>query len=141
VNDTFTALTCIDWLSAGLSRVSSRTPVEGVYRDREGRIRLIETDPSYARMVNRAFDKIRQSSRGMPAVAIRMLDALATIGEATNSSEQRAILHRQAAAILRSAEDSVPEANDRADIDGRYRRFAARMAFRDAPPGRSSTLA
>ena len=47
VNDTFTALTCIDWLSAGLSRVSTRTLVEGVYRDREGRIRLIEKDPSY----------------------------------------------------------------------------------------------
>jgi uncharacterized membrane protein len=134
VNDTFTALTCIDWLSSGLSRVSSRTLVEGVYRDREGRIRLIETDPSYARMVNRAFDKPRQSSRGMPAVIIRTLDALTTIGEATNSSEQRAILHRQAAAILRSAEESVPEANDRVDIEERYRRFIERMAFRDAPP-------
>ena len=62
VNDTFTALTCIDWLSAGLSQVSSRTLSEGVYRDRFHRVRLIETDPSYARMVNRAFDKIRQAS-------------------------------------------------------------------------------
>jgi uncharacterized membrane protein len=108
--------------------------VEGVYRDREGRVRLIETDPSYARMVNRAFDKIRQSSRAMPAVIIRMLDALTTIGEATNSSEQRAVLRRQAAAILRSAEDSVPEVNDRVDIEERYRRFTERMALRDAPP-------
>ena len=33
VNDTFTALTCIDWLAAGLSRISGRTLVEGVYRD------------------------------------------------------------------------------------------------------------
>jgi uncharacterized membrane protein len=41
-------------------------------------VRLIETDPSYARMVNRAFDKIRQSSAGMPAVIIRMLDALSS---------------------------------------------------------------
>jgi len=66
VNDTFTALTCIDWLSAGLRRVSGRTLGEGVYRDRSGRVRLIEPDPSYARMANRAFDKIRQSARGMP---------------------------------------------------------------------------
>ena len=76
VNDTFTALTCIDWLSAGLSQVSSRVLSEGVYRDEHGRIRLIEIDPSYPRMVNRAFDKIRQSARGMPAVIIRMLGAL-----------------------------------------------------------------
>ena len=33
VNDTFTALTCIDWLSAGLGRVSGRVLDEGVYRD------------------------------------------------------------------------------------------------------------
>ena len=75
VNDTFTALTCIDWLSAGLSRISGRTLMEGVYRDRFGRVRLIESDPSYARMVNRAFDKVRQAARGMPAVIIRMMDA------------------------------------------------------------------
>jgi uncharacterized membrane protein len=32
VNDTFTALTCIDWLAAGLGRVSGRTLEEGIYR-------------------------------------------------------------------------------------------------------------
>ena len=92
VNDTFTALTCIDWLSAGLCRISGRTLAEGVYRDRFGRVRLIESDPSYPRMVNRAFDKVRQAARGMPAVIIRMMDSLATIMEETTSSEQRRVL-------------------------------------------------
>jgi uncharacterized membrane protein len=62
VNDTFTALTCIDWLSAGLSRVSGRTLDEGVYRDRFGSVRLIESDPSYARMVRRQAEMILQSA-------------------------------------------------------------------------------
>lgn len=128
VNDTFTALTCIDWLTAGLSRVSGRTLAEGVYRDREGRIRLIESNPSYARMVNRAFDKIRQASRGMPAVIIRLIDALATIGGETHSPEQRRVLLCQAEAILRSAEESVPDPNDREEIRTRYRRLLRRMA-------------
>ena len=132
VNDTFTALTCIDWLSAGLSRVSGRTLEEGVYRDRFGRVRLIESDPSYARMVNRAFDKVRQAARGMPAVIIRMLDALTTIMEQTTSAEQRRILARQAEMIFHSAVESVPDANDREDIDGRFRRILARIATDDA---------
>ena len=85
VNDTFTALTCIDWLSAGLSRLSGRTLVEAFYRDGFGRVRLIESDPSYAQMVNRAFDKIRQAARGMPAVIIRLLDALAVVTGQTTS--------------------------------------------------------
>ena len=83
VNDTFTALTCIDWISAGLSKISGRVLEEGVYRGRSGKIRLIEFDPSYGRMVNRAFDKIRQAGRGMPAVIIRLLDALAHIAESS----------------------------------------------------------
>jgi uncharacterized membrane protein len=130
VNDTFTALTCIDWLSAGLSRVSGRILVEGVYRDRFGRVRLIESDPSYARMVNRAFDKVRQAARGMPAVLIRMLDSLANIVDQTVSSEQRQILARQGEMIMNVADESVPEANDRADVALRYERLRSRIAAR-----------
>jgi uncharacterized membrane protein len=131
VNDTFTALTCIDWLSDGLSRLSGRTLKEGVYRDRYGSVRLIEPGPSYARMVGRAFDKIRQSSRGMPAVIIRMLDSLNSIMLDTTSVEQRDVLRRQADMILRSAEESVPEANDLDDIRARYAGLPIEESFKD----------
>jgi len=129
VNDTFTALTCIDWLAAGLSRVSGRVLEEAVYRDRFGRVRLIESDPSYARMVNRAFDKVRQAARGMPAVIIRMLDALFNIMEQTTSADQRRILARQADMIFEGAQESVPEANDREDIALRHQRVLSRVAL------------
>ena len=109
VNDTFTALTCIDWLSAGLSRSRPGSLDEGVYRGRSGKIRLIESDPSYARMVNRAFDKVRQAARAMPAVIIRMIDALAHIAENTTGDEQRAVLARQAEMIMRGAEARYPK--------------------------------
>ncbi|HEV8064426.1 MAG TPA: DUF2254 domain-containing protein, partial [Acidimicrobiales bacterium] len=125
VNDTFTALTCIDWLAAGLGRVSSRTIAEGVYRDRSGRVRLVEFDPSYPRMVNRTFDKVRQSAAGMPAVLIRLLDSLANVGEATVTLEQRAVIARQAEMVVRLGESSVAEANDLQDIRGRYERVMA----------------
>ncbi len=129
VNDTFTALTCIDWLSAGLSRVSGRPLVEGVYRDGFGRVRLIESDPSYARMVNRAFDKVRQAARGMPAVIIRMLDSLTSVVEQARTDEQRRTLVRQADMILRSAEESVTEPQDMQDIRDRYGRMVRRAGL------------
>jgi uncharacterized membrane protein len=135
VNDTFTALTCIDWLSAGLSRISGRTLSEGVYRDRFGRVRLIESDPSYARMVNRAFDKVRQSARGMPAVLIRLMDSLSSIMQEATSEEQRRILARQAEMILLVAEESVPDPFDREDIRVRYRRTLVRAAVEGDGPG------
>jgi uncharacterized membrane protein len=141
VNDTFTALTCIDWLSAGLSQISGRVLTEGVYRDDDGRVRLIEFDPSFARMVNRAFDKVRQSARGMPAVIIRMLDSVASVTTETTSSGQRIILLRQAEMILRMAEESVPEPNDLEDIRTRYRAIVAAGATMDDADERRSRLA
>jgi uncharacterized membrane protein len=130
VNDTFTALTCIDWLSAGLCRISTRTLAEGVYRDRLGRIRLIESPPSYARMVNRATDKIRQASRGMPAVVIRLMDALAHVSESTTSSRQRDVLVRQAEMVLRAAERDITEPDDLALVRERFENLVAISAER-----------
>jgi uncharacterized membrane protein len=128
VNDTFTALTCIDWLSAGLSRLSGRTLVEAFYRDAYGRIRLIESDPSYAKMANRAFDKVRQAARGMPAVVIRLLHALEVVTAQTTTPAQRSILMRQGDMILGAAEESIPDGNDLDDVRARYRRLAALCA-------------
>jgi uncharacterized membrane protein len=102
--------------------------VEAFYRDTYGRVRLIESNPSYAKAVNRAFDKVRQASRGMPAVMIRMLHALAIVMQQTITPEQRLILLRQADMIIQAARESVPESNDLGDIEVRYRRLVEMAA-------------
>jgi uncharacterized membrane protein len=131
VNDTFTALTCIDWLSAGLSELSQRSLTEGVYRDRERRIRLISSDPSYSRMVNRAIDKIRQCAAGMPAVLIRLLDGIRAVTKATVDARQRQVLARQGDMILSLAEATVRDAHDLADVRLRHERLMASIAAMD----------
>ena len=125
VNDTFTSLTCIDWLSAGLSQISGRPLVEGVHRDRKGVVRLIELDPSYKRMVDRAFDKVRQASRGMPAVMIRLMESIAHVMESTTGPDQRQVLLRQADMVLRAAEDDISEDEDLEDVRRRHRGVCA----------------
>jgi uncharacterized membrane protein len=120
VNDTFTALTCLDWISSGLCRLSGRELTERVFRDDEGRVRLIGADWSYPKMVNRAFDKIRQAARGMPAVIIRLLDSLSVVVRATTSAEQREVLMRQGEMVHRSALESVAEPNDLDDIQSHF---------------------
>ena len=64
VNDTFTALTCIDWLGESLRRVPAHWPPIRVHRDAQGYIRVITVHISYDRLVQRAFDKIRQAGLG-----------------------------------------------------------------------------
>jgi uncharacterized membrane protein len=120
VNDTFTALTCIDWLGDNLCKIVAGWHPARVHRDAAGFIRVIAAEPAYDRLVQRSFEKIRQASLGMPAVMIRMLDALARIMAETTSQGQRRVLLEQAAMIDRACERSVPEAADRADVQRRY---------------------
>ena len=120
VNDTFTALTCIDWLGENLCKIVTGWHPARVHRDGEGFIRVIAAEPAYDRLVQRSFEKIRQSSLGTPAVMIRMLEALARIMDETTSEGQRRVLLDQAAMIDQACERSVPEAADRADIRRRY---------------------
>jgi uncharacterized membrane protein len=120
VNDTFTALTCIDWLGENLCKIVTRWHPARVHRDGQGFIRVISAEPAYDRLVQRSFEKIRESSMGMPAVMIRELEALARIMTDTTSDGQRRVLLEQAAMIDRASERSVPEAADRADIRRRY---------------------
>jgi len=127
VNDTFTALACIDWLGAGLCRITTAPKPDPVRRDHTGHIRLIEAELSYDRLVNGAFDKVRQAGRGMPAVTIRLLEALGRVMEFTTSDDQRRTLMRQADMLLRSTEEAIPELNDRLDVRARYDRMVAAM--------------
>jgi uncharacterized membrane protein len=131
VNDTFTALTCIDWLGESLCKVTTRWRPIRVHRDGHGYVRVITAHVSYTRLVERAFEKIRQAGRGMPAVLIRQLEALTKIMDHTTSAEQRELLLKQAAMIQRAGEESVPEAADRADVKREHDEVvlaAARMA-------------
>ena len=120
VNDTFTALTCIDWLADGLCTASERELPDGTHRDPGGAIRVIEPGPSYPRMVNRAYDKIRQAGAGMPAVAIRLLESLGKVSAYTHQDWQRSVLLRQAQMIWRSSEAAIVEPEDLAEVQRRF---------------------
>ncbi|MGO9927449.1 MAG: DUF2254 domain-containing protein [Mycobacterium sp.] len=120
VNDPFTAMTCVDWLGDCLCKIARVWAPSHVHRDRDGAIRLISDQVSFERLVQRAFEKIRQASIGMPAVMIRQLEALITIMEQTTDTERARVLMDQAAMIMRANIESVPEESDRADVRRRY---------------------
>ncbi len=119
VNDTFTALTCIDWLGDGLCTIAVTWYPPVFHRDELGEIRLITAPVSYERLVQRSFEKIRQAAGGMPAVLIRQLDALYKI-MAVAPADRWQVLLDQAAMIQRVNLRTVPEAADQADITARY---------------------
>ena len=134
VNDTFTALTCIDWLGDALCKLTTIGIPDGVHYDDQGRVRLVDVPLSYERVVNHAFDKIRQSARSMPAVGIRQLENLAKIAEYTTDADQQRVVTRQAEMILRAAEEAVAEPYDRGDVRAAYDLVVTKIAARTLPP-------
>ncbi len=124
VNDTFTALTCIDWLGDSLSKIAVEWHPQTCHRDRDGQIRLITAPVSYERLVQRSFEKIRQAAGGMPAVLIRQLDALSKIMAVAPANRTQVLLD-QAAMIQRVSLRTVPEEADQADVAARYEALLA----------------
>jgi len=120
INDTFTALNCLDWLGDCLCRVCAEPLPSGIYRDASGHVRLIEPAVTPERLIKGASDKIRQAGRGMPAVSIRHLENLQKVMSVAQTTGQREALLHQAEMILRSSEESVPEASDRRDVQSAY---------------------
>ncbi len=120
VNDTFTALTCIDWLTDCLCRITTGWHPQRIRRDRAGRVRVIVYQADFDRLVQRGFEKIRQAGHGMPAVMIRQLDGLIKIMQQTTIPERLQVLIDQASMIQRSNLLSVPEKADRDDVERRH---------------------
>jgi uncharacterized membrane protein len=120
INDPFTALNCVDRLGSAMSLIAGRGMPEPFVYDEEGNLRVIAVKQSYASIADVAFNLIRQHARGNAPVLMRLLETIAVLAWRTASEEQREVLLRHAKMIQRAAE-SLPEENDREDMNERYR--------------------
>ena len=127
VNDTFTALNCIDWLGDCLCRVARDPLPDGIYRDAGGAVRLVDRAITFDRLIKGAFDKIRQAGRGMPAVLIRQLQNLQKVAFAIGAEGDRRAVAAHAQMILRASEESVPDPSDRDDVRSVYDTLTAEL--------------
>lgn len=129
INDPFTAIACVDRLGSALSRLARRDTPSPLRFDDQGRLRLVAPGTSFAGIVDTAFNQIRQSTRSNPAVAIRMLDAIAQIAGHVQSAQDVACLQRHAGMLVAGAREAVPEADDLAAVEAHF--AAATEALRE----------
>ena len=121
INDPHTAMRCLDWLSAALCRISARTLPHSYRYDSQGNVRVVAERASKVGLVDVAFHQIRQASVGKPALLIRLLESIGSIVLQTKDSELLETLQRHADMVLREGQRSVPEQDDRSDIEQRHR--------------------
>ncbi|MCP8688448.1 DUF2254 domain-containing protein [Marinobacterium sedimentorum] len=120
INDPFTAIACVDRLGSALCRLARRDMPSSHRFDSHGRLRLVALGSTFAGIADTAFNQIRQSARSNPAVAIRMLDAIAQIAGHVQRAQDAACLQRHAGMIIRGAREAVPEADDLFAVEARF---------------------
>jgi uncharacterized membrane protein len=88
INDTTTAVMCVDYLTAILARIAPRE-IPSSYRYEEGELRVIAKGPRFESLLADSFDQIRSNAEGDVAIMLRMLGALQTIAGLTASPHRR----------------------------------------------------
>jgi uncharacterized membrane protein len=119
VNDPFTAITCIDNLTATMCHLS-QVQFPSKYRvDDEKNLRIITETLEFDDYLDASFNQIRQFSSGSPAVIIKLMEALITIhGFAKKQSYKKALM-KHAKMVLNMGKDSLKEENDLKDLQDR----------------------
>lgn len=123
INDTTTAVMCVDYLSAILARLASRkvVPPHGID---EGELLVIARGPSFESLLGLSFDQIRQNADGNIAVMVRQLQSLDEIGSQTTNSSRRQLLRHQAELIADVAKRTILSPDDYAVVDAALKRLA-----------------
>lgn len=119
INDPFTAIRCIDQLSAGLSHLAVKEFPSAYRYDKNNILRVIVEPVTFRGIIDAAFNQIRQYGSTSVAVMIRLLEAIATIAERTDSQKDSSCLLHHAHAIERASRQ-ISEQLDRQDIEERY---------------------
>jgi uncharacterized membrane protein len=126
VNDPTTAVNCIDYLSNLLIQAAHHPDPPGQYTDTTGKLRLIAPRPTFAMLLDLAFDQIRHYSRQEVTITLRLLAALTEIAQATSDPERQTELWRHACMISRNVDSHIREPLERRQINDYLHQLAMR---------------
>lgn len=123
VNDPYTAITCIDNLTATLSYLAqAKFPLKYQF-DGDNNLRLISDILDFEGVLDAAFNQIRQFSGGSTAVIIRLMEALITINGFTEHQSHKKAVIKHAKMVLDMGKNSIVEENDLNDLKERSKKL------------------
>ncbi len=117
VNDTTTAINCVDYLTVIVASFAAR-PLDGTVRMEGAHLRVLGQEPSFPTAFSGAFDQIRQNAQGNVAVLTRLLQAFSTIKAQCNDVTRQNYVLSHATLVAEMAERTVPCEFDRKAICG-----------------------
>lgn len=119
INDPFTAVACVDRLSAALARLAQRDTPSVCRHDKANVLRIVTTANVFSDVADSALNQIRQHSRSSAAVSLRLLEAIAVVAPFTHRATDRSTLQRHAEMIASGCSATLTEEHDRRAVSER----------------------
>lgn len=131
INDTTTAVMCVDYLTAILARLATQG-IPSSHRHEYGELRVIALGPTFASLVAESFDQICGSASGNLGILLRMLGSLQTIASLTDSPGRRQVLREQMECIAEVAGRTIKSPQERTRFEDRLARVRNALATQPA---------
>lgn len=119
INDPYTALNCIDYLSAALSKIATRRLPKILHEDSDSKTRVIIKPTAFSDLLDAAFLQIRQEAGCRPDVAICLLRNLDVIRNMTDLESYQKAIDAHASAVIEEGSESMLKA-DRLEVEKSY---------------------
>lgn len=116
INDTTTAVMCVDYLAAILVRLATRD-IPGAVRFEDGEPRVVTIGVSFRGLVAASFDQIRGSAAGNAAILLRLLRAIGILASVTRGKTRREALRQQVDCIAEAAANSLDLSHERERVE------------------------
>ena len=130
INDTTTAVTCMNYLAAILASLGKRS-FPSPFHYKQDKLWLITIEPTFDTFLAASFDEILGSAKSNVAALIGMTRALQTIATQLEVPRRREALHELTQRVGEAAGQSVESAYDLALIDRQIAR--TRVALKHRP--------
>lgn len=110
INDTTTAITCLEHIGVILTCFASRTLAPELVR-KDGRVRVMTAASPFAVLVGESFDQIIESAEGNTEVLLKTLDVIHHVAQDASKESRRAALRQRIEVLveigLRSAKSAA----------------------------------
>ncbi len=120
INDSLTAISCIDWLSSSLGRMANKCFPYGYLEDQNGIIRIKKYEFGFADAADTMFHPLRQNARGNEMVMIHLLETISRILQVSENSQYSQALFHHAELILEASKESFQSTLDKNEIIKRF---------------------
>jgi uncharacterized membrane protein len=112
INDPFTAIACIDWLSDALCRLAERALPSPCRYDDTNALRIVAAPSGLVDALDTALPPLRQNAKHSPIVVLRLLDAMTMLFAKVEGAENREALKRHTRDLLQEVQNlSEPTAD------------------------------